>query len=118
MTRADPPALDHKPRNAATRWVTRERPKIDRIACPWLISRFVDADADFLYVPSNRVLSAAKERDAAKEKEPARREADKVICAVTPEPFNAVGLWYDDFSQTSDEEVRRLLEEAAGSAAS
>lgn len=57
-------ALDRKPRAAATRWVTRERPKIDRIACPWLIARFVDAQADFLYVPSKQVLSAAKERDA------------------------------------------------------
>jgi erythromycin esterase-like protein/predicted phosphoribosyltransferase len=38
-----------------------------------------------------------------------RALADEVICAVTPEPFHAVGLWYDDFSQTSDEEVRELL---------
>ena len=44
-----------KPQNAATRWVTRERPKIDRIACPWLIRRFVDADAQFLYVPASSV---------------------------------------------------------------
>jgi putative phosphoribosyl transferase len=36
-------------------------------------------------------------------------EADQVVCAVTPEPFYAVGLWYDDFSQTTDEEVRTLL---------
>jgi predicted phosphoribosyltransferase len=35
--------------------------------------------------------------------------ADEVVCARTPEPFSAVGLWYDDFSQTSDEEVRELL---------
>src|SRR5262245_17867314 len=56
--------LDHKPRGAATRWVTRERPKIDRIACPWLIARFVDARAEFLYVPSKEVLGAAKEREA------------------------------------------------------
>src|SRR5258707_1235454 len=41
------------------------------------------------------------------------READDVICAVTPEPFYAVGLWYGDFSQTTDEEVRDLLEQAA-----
>lgn len=40
------------------------------------------------------------------------KEADEVICDFTPEPFNAVGLWYEDFSQTSDEEVQRLLEEA------
>jgi len=39
-----------------------------------------------------------------------RAEADEVICAMTPEPFRAVGLWYDDFSQTSDEEVRDLLQ--------
>jgi putative phosphoribosyl transferase len=40
-----------------------------------------------------------------------RHTADEVICSVTPEPFHAVGLWYDDFSQTSDEEVRELLEQ-------
>ncbi len=41
-----------------------------------------------------------------------RNEVDDVVCAVTPEPFYAVGLWYDDFSQTSDEEVHDLLERA------
>jgi rhodanese-related sulfurtransferase len=56
--------LDHKPRGSATRWVTRERPKIDRIACPWLVARFVDPDAEFTYVPSKEVLSAAREKDA------------------------------------------------------
>jgi predicted phosphoribosyltransferase len=40
-----------------------------------------------------------------------REEADDVVCAFTPEPFYAVGLWYEDFSQTSDEEVRALLAE-------
>jgi putative phosphoribosyl transferase len=38
---------------------------------------------------------------------------DDVVCAVTPQPFRAVGAWYEDFSQTTDTEVRRLLEEAA-----
>lgn len=38
-----------------------------------------------------------------------RKEADEVVCMVTPEPFYGVGSWYDDFSQTSDEEVRELL---------
>jgi len=56
--------LDRKPAEAATRWVTRERPKIDRIACTWLIARFVDRDAEFLYVPAKQVLDAAKRRDA------------------------------------------------------
>jgi predicted phosphoribosyltransferase len=41
-----------------------------------------------------------------------RRETDEVICMSTPEPFRAVGLWYDDFSQTSDDEVRDLLQRA------
>ena len=40
-------------------------------------------------------------------------EADETICARTPEPFYAVGLWYRDFSQTTDEEVRVLLDRAA-----
>ena len=57
-------ALDSKPRNGSTRWVTRERPKIDRIACPWLVARFVDPGAEFHYVPSKEVLQAARERDA------------------------------------------------------
>jgi hypothetical protein len=57
-------ALDRKPALANTRWVTRERPKIDRIACPWLLARFVDPEAEFLYVPTKQVLDAAKERDA------------------------------------------------------
>jgi hypothetical protein len=40
-------------------WVTRERPKIDRIACPWLISRFIDQAAEFLFVPGEAVLVTA-----------------------------------------------------------
>ena len=46
------------------KWVTRERPKVDRVACPWLIKRFVDPDADFLFVPADRVLAVA-EREGA-----------------------------------------------------
>jgi predicted phosphoribosyltransferase len=41
-----------------------------------------------------------------------REDADDVVCAATPEPFYAVGLWYEDFAQTSDEEVHELLEDA------
>ncbi len=47
-----------------TRWVTRERPKIDRIACPWLIRRFIQPDAEFLYVPTEQVFAVAKETGA------------------------------------------------------
>lgn len=43
------------------KWITRERPKIDRIACPWLIRKFVDPEAEFLYVTNEKVLSIAKE---------------------------------------------------------
>ncbi|HEY9097674.1 MAG TPA: chromate resistance protein ChrB domain-containing protein [Thiobacillus sp.] len=46
------------------KWITRERPKIDRIACPWLIARFIDRDAEFLYVPAADVLAVAKETGA------------------------------------------------------
>jgi hypothetical protein len=46
------------------RWITRERPKIDRIACPWLVARFIDKDPEFLYVPRDRVLAVAKETGA------------------------------------------------------
>jgi len=46
------------------KWITRERPKIDRIACPWLIKRFIDKDAEIIYVPFAQVLERAKELDA------------------------------------------------------
>jgi rhodanese-related sulfurtransferase len=55
---------ERKPAGAATLWVTRERPKIDRIACPWLIRRFIDAEAQFLYVPMADVARVARERSA------------------------------------------------------
>lgn len=42
------------------KWITRERPKIDRIACPWLIKKFVDRDAEFIYVPFDEVLAKAE----------------------------------------------------------
>jgi hypothetical protein len=46
------------------KWITRERPKIDRIACPWLIKKFVDNNAEFIYVPKEQVFNKAKELDA------------------------------------------------------
>ena len=49
---------------ADDKWVTRERPKIDRIACPWLIRRFINPAAGFLYVPKSRVLAVAAETGA------------------------------------------------------
>ncbi|RKR85144.1 hypothetical protein BDD43_5404 [Mucilaginibacter gracilis] len=46
------------------KWITRERPKIDRIACPWLIKRFIDVEAEFIYVPFSEVITKAKELGA------------------------------------------------------
>ena len=45
------------------KWVTRARPKTDRIACPWLIRRFIDPDAEILYVPNDEVLAVARAQD-------------------------------------------------------
>jgi hypothetical protein len=46
------------------KWVTRERPKTDRIACPWLIVNFIDREAEFIYVPLNEVLRVTRETGA------------------------------------------------------
>jgi hypothetical protein len=46
------------------KWVTRERPKIDRVACPWLIARFIDKEPEFLYVAADRVLEVARQTGA------------------------------------------------------
>ena len=46
------------------RWITRERPKIDRVACPWLIRRFIDREAELLFVPAAEVTRVAAERGA------------------------------------------------------
>src|SRR5437016_2046934 len=46
------------------KWVTREHPKTDRIACPWLIRKFIDPDAEFLYVPADQVLNVAEQQNA------------------------------------------------------
>jgi hypothetical protein len=46
------------------KWITRERPKIDRIACPWLIKRFVDLKAEFIYVAKEKVIEEAKKQNA------------------------------------------------------
>src|SRR5207237_8594560 len=60
---------DRRPRpplegRTSMKWVTRERPKTDRIACPWLIKNFIDSEAEFLYVPTDQVLEVA-EREGA-----------------------------------------------------
>lgn len=46
------------------KWITREKVKVDRVACPWLIKKFIDADAEFMFVPADKVLSIAGEQRA------------------------------------------------------
>ena len=55
------------------KWITRARPKTDRIACPWLIRRFIDPDAEILYVPPDEVLAVARARGRAQLRRPRRR---------------------------------------------
>jgi hypothetical protein len=56
------PELDEK--GVSMKWVTRERPKTDRIACPWLIKKFIDPEAEFLYVPADQVPEVAVRESA------------------------------------------------------
>jgi hypothetical protein len=46
------------------RWITREKVKVDRVACPWLIKKFVDKDAEFIFVPADKVMSEAERLNA------------------------------------------------------
>lgn len=46
------------------KWITRERVKVDRVACPWLIKKFVDPQAEFLFVPADRVMEVAQQQGA------------------------------------------------------
>ncbi len=46
------------------KWITRENANVDRVACPWLVKRFVDADAEFLYAPADDVMEQARQYDA------------------------------------------------------
>ena len=75
-------------------WITRERPKIDRIACPWLIARFIDETPDFLYVPPGDVLRMVAE---IVEVSPAKEAGGR----------DAIRIRYDTFNQ-DDELVMTL----------
>ena len=50
--------------NCGMKWVTRKNANVDRVACPWLVKRFVDKDAEFLYVPADEVMKVAQEQGA------------------------------------------------------
>src|ERR1700675_2871432 len=51
-------------RRLAVKWITRSDVKVDRVACPWLIRRFVDPEAEFLFVPEDQLLEAARREEA------------------------------------------------------
>ncbi len=63
------------------KWVTRARPKVDRIACPCLIKKFVDPEAEFLYVPGDQVPAVAEREGATPFDVP---DADRASTAVSP----------------------------------
>ena len=75
-----------------SKWITRERPKIDRIACPWLIRRFIAEDAEFIYVPTEQVFAVAAESGATPYDIPGaepfshRRRALQLRCIPRPLP--------------------------------
>src|SRR6266702_8956557 len=82
-------------------WVTRARPKTDRVACPWLIRRFVDPDAEILYVPADRVLDVAA-REGARSFDAPGAEFDHRDGRCTFE------VLIDDFDLSKDAALVRL----------
>src|SRR5262249_47614138 len=62
--RSRPDGQGTQRRSNPMRWITRERVKVDRVACPWLIKKFVDKDAEFIFVPGDKVMAEAKRLDA------------------------------------------------------
>jgi len=83
------------------KWVTRARPKTDRIACPWLIRRFIDPDAEILYVPADQVLAVAEEQSAHSFDAPgARYDHRDGRCTFE--------VLIDDYALATDEALSRL----------
>ena len=83
------------------KWVTRARPKTDRIACPWLIQRFIDPEAEFLYVPPEHVLEVAH-REAA-------RSFDAPGAEFTHRDGNcSFEVLIEEFGLATDPALRRL----------
>jgi len=83
------------------KWITRARPKTDRIACPWLIRRFIDPDAEILYAPAAEVLSVA-EREGAHSFDAPGAEFDHRDDKCTFE------VLIEDYSLTADPALARL----------
>jgi len=83
------------------KWITRARPKTDRIACPWLISKFIDPAAEILYVPAGQVLAEAGRQDAISFDAPgARYDHRDGMCTFE--------VLIEDYSLTGDVALMRL----------
>jgi hypothetical protein len=81
----------HQPPTITMKWVTRERPKIDRVACPWLVARFIDPKAEFLFVNPSEVARVASETGAIPyDVEGVELSHDGVLCS-----FDAFLAKYD-----------------------
>jgi hypothetical protein len=94
------------------KWVTRENAKVDRIACPWLIRRFIDKDAEFLYVPVDDV-SAVVEREGAIPYDVAGVELGHVNGRCS---FESIMLKYDLTGNAALVEVAKIVHAADVSA--
>ena len=105
----------------ASRWVTRERPKIDRIACPWLIRRFIDPRAEILFVPTDQVSAVAARENATAFDIPGA-PLDPRWAAVQSMPFLTRSSSWDDpglealapIVRGADTDRHDLAPEAAG----
>ncbi|QQV79358.1 chromate resistance protein (plasmid) [Sphingomonas aliaeris] len=99
-------SLTHLPprhTDGRTWWVTRARPKVDRIACPWLIRRFIDSEARFLFVAPSEVLTVAAQQQA----EPFDVSDDRVMWSHRGE-FCTFDVMVDAFGLSGDEALTRL----------
>jgi hypothetical protein len=85
------------------KWVTREDAKVDRIACPWLIRRFIDPQAEFLYVPKDDVLAAAEREGAHSYDAPGARYTHR-------EGKCSFEVLVEEFGLTGDPALARLAE--------
>jgi hypothetical protein len=85
------------------KWVTRENANVDRIACPWLIKRFIDPEAEFLFVPKDQVLGVAEREDAESYDSPGAKYTHR-------DGKCSFDVLVDDFKLTGDPGLVRLAQ--------
>jgi hypothetical protein len=92
------------------KWVTRENAKVDRIACPWLIKNFIDKDAEFIFVPRDKVLEVAKKEGALSFDAPGAEYTHREVSGVEKCSFEVLVEHY----KINDEAVRKLAKVVHG----